>query len=576
MTTEITLRPYQLEAIGRVEAAAARGVLRQLGVASVGMGKTIIFCSLARQMNVQTLILAHRDELISQAVEKLLLVWPDVDVGVVKAERNEWGHQVVVASVQSLRSSRLKAIPTDRFGLIITDECHHSAAPSYRIIYDHFRCGSEGGPLSLGVTATPGRGDGQGLDSAYDEIVFNYDLLWGIRAGYLSDMRGLRIHIKDLDTKSIKVSKGDYEAGAAGQALQDANAPEQIVEAWLRYGEDRKTIAFLPTVASAQSVADEFAKAGVSVGAVFGETPLEDRRLILKRFANDEIKVLVNVLVASEGYDEPSVSCILMARPTKSRSLYLQMVGRASRRHPDKVDALIMDVVGASALNLVTVPSLFGIEKEDGFEGGEITVAEAMFAQEEAAVLQGKLAAQAIELFRKVLESPINWVHFDDPNGLKSYSVSLGRELGTVMIERVGGDSENWHTFLKWDKDHRPTDHTNLREFTNGDCYRTLVTDVDLELAQGVGEDFVRKTSEDNRAVTILTDRNAKWRQNRPTDKQVEAAGKWGMRVNRDWTAGELSDALSAHIEAKKARGRNRRTPTWVKDKMDRERGGGR
>jgi superfamily II DNA or RNA helicase len=437
--TTIALRPYQEEAIEKINDGLTRGVRRQLGVASTGLGKTIVFSSLAERMGVRTLILAHRDELISQAVDKMLAVWPDADIGVVKAERNETDHHVVVASVQTLaRRSRLEQMPVD-FGLVVTDEAHHSMADSYKRIYEYLNITSDSGPLHLGVTATPDRGDRKGLDSIFDEIIFSYDLLWGIRAGYLSDMRGLRVYLKDVDFTKAKVRRGDYDAGETGQMLEDADAPAVIADAWLKHAEGRKTIVFTPTVATAEHTAAELVARGVAAEVVSAQTPLEERRLMLKRFAADELDVIANCGVLTEGFDEPSVSCIVMARPTKSRALYTQCVGRGSRRFPNKQDCLVMDVCGVSdEHSLVTIPSLFGITKRDAFESGEKTVAEVVLEEEEERVKRGEIQARAVELFRRVVSSRINWITFSARFGRTAYAINLNtkddKKGGSVVI----------------------------------------------------------------------------------------------------------------------------------------------
>lgn len=569
MSTAITLRDYQEEALGKIDEAEERGVKRQLGVAATGLGKTIIFSTLAERRRVPTLILAHRDELISQAADKLLSVWPDAEIGVVKASRNEVDKPIVVASVQTLaRRSRLEQLPQGHFGLVITDEAHHAKADSYQRIYDHLGCGTEDGPLHVGVTATPDRGDGKGLDDIYDEITFVYDLLWGIRAGYLSDLRGLRIYLKDVDFTKAKVRQGDYATGETGQMLEDADAPALIADAWLEHASDRKTIVFTPTVATAEQTRDEFLDRGIEAAMVSGTTPIEERRDMLKQFAAGELRVIANCGVLTEGFDDPAVDCIIMARPTKSRALYTQCIGRGSRKHPGKQDCLVMDVCGASdTMSLVTIPSLFGIEQRNKFEDASATVAEAMFAQEEEKVRRGEMEAKAIELFRKVLESPINWVVFDS-DGRKTYSCSLGsKERGTVVIEHLGGDDDRqWHVYVRWDETNIPEGVTT--KFVNGDGYRTLIRGVDLEMAQGIGEDHIRKNG-----VSVLTDRNAAWRNRPPTEKQINAARKWRVKVEPGMTAGDVSDAITEKAEASKHRNKDRRTPAWVKKKMAQERG---
>jgi superfamily II DNA or RNA helicase len=529
---------------------------------------TIMFSSLAQRMGVPTLILAHRDELITQAADKMLQVWPGADIGVVKAERNEVDHQVVVASVQTLaRAKRREQLPADRFGLVVIDEAHHAKAISYLNIIEHLGAGSEDGPLLVGVTATPDRGDGKGLNDVFDEITFTYDMLWGIRSGYLSDLRGMRVTL-DADFSKVKKVRGDYDTGQSGQMLHDADAPSLIADAWLKYASERKTLVFTPTVATAQECRDELRERGVVAEMVSGETPIDERRDILSRYAAGDVRVIANCAVLTEGFDDPDTSCIVVARPTRSRALYTQMIGRGTRRHPGKTDCLVMDVVGASAEHsLVTVPSLFGIKKQDPFEKGEMPVTEAMDEQVEEEIKEGKLKAAEADLFRKVLESPMAWITYNNANAQTCYQISLGdREVGSVVIEPIAVEPEveaehgrRYHSYLQWEDGYVPADQGATKR-PDGSGFRTLINNVDLEMAQGVGEDFVRKNG-----AAALTDRNAAWRKRKPTEKQIGAAEKWRMQIDPEWTAGELSDALSAHIAAKKARSRNR--PAWAAKK---------
>lgn len=593
----LQLRPYQLDALARIGAAEERGVRSQLGVAATGLGKTVMFCALAEQRGTRTLILAHRDELIEQAAAKVLEVWPGADVGVVKAERNEVRAQVVVASVQTLsRPKRLAELrapwetstllgKADPFGLVVVDEAHHAAADSYRAIIDALRAGQPescicghvaddhfseevhswgeaepistltgcrgcacsrlsaplpAGPLLLGVTATPDRGDGRGLDDLFAEITFAYDLLWGIRSGYLCDLRGVRVALERLDLSSVKMSRGDYQAGDAGRALEDAGAPEMIVAAWLEHALGRRTLVFTPTVALAVEVADEFTRAGVKAGWVSGETPMIERRRILAAYSAGEIDVLANCAVLTEGYDEPRTDCIIVARPTKSRALYTQMVGRGTRRHPDKGDCLVLDVVGASAEHsLVTIPSLFGIEKpERVWTEGESLIG-AVDLQERELVAAGRLLAEEVELFAR-LRTSIAWVHTHAGSQPRRYVCGLGSERPTVeLIQLNAGDEESYQArILPWvPKGGKP------------ESPRVLCADVSLELAQGMAEDFARK-----HGVEALVNPEAGWRKRPPSPKQLAAAGKWRLpNVAEHQTAGELSDALTAHIERKKA-----------------------
>lgn len=624
---KLALRDYQQQTHDRIEAAEARGVLAQMVVAATGLGKTVIFASLAEKRGKRTLVLAHRDELIAQAAAKVLEVWPELGatdtvlglllgsgdehqqrlarsvqrnprgVGIVKAEANDVLAQVVVASVQTLsRPKRLGRLlqPTqpewqllghaDPFDLLVVDEAHHAAADSYRGIIEALHAGQPGcmcgqpheraatpdevdagcelgvaydpcpelppGPLLLGVTATPDRGDGKGLDDLFSEIVATWDLLWGIRSGYLSELRGLRVKVDDFDLGAVKVSRGDYDQGSAGRALVDAGAPAYIVKAWLAdhplpdgstiTARDRKTLVFTPTVAMAAEVAAEFVGAGISAAMVSAETPMDERRRLLREFSAGTITVMANCAVLTEGYDEPGVSCVVVARPTKSRALYTQMVGRGTRRHPEKAECLVLDVVGASAEHsLVTIPSLFGIDKAvREYKDGE-PITEAVGHQEQELVKLGRLRAEEADLFAQVRREGLAWVAIHkDGEPLRRYVLSLGRrQLGdgtyealplVVLAQRVAGEDV-------WTAGLQHPDGTK----------RVLLADVLMETAQGVAEDYVRKNAPES---AKLTDATAAWRKKRPSAKALAAAKKWRMQVDKGWNAGQLSDAMNAHI----------------------------
>ena len=553
---KLELRDYQHDALDRIGKAEARGIRRQLGVAATGLGKTVMFCALAEKRGGRTLVLAHRDELISQAAAKVLEVWPGAQVGVVKAERNDVRAQVVVASVQTLSRQRRLAQLTDAydpersftfgrvepFDLVVIDEAHHARADSYVAIIEALGCNQPGGPLLLGVTATPDRGDGKGLDDLFDEITFSYDILWGIRAGYLSDLRGLRVTVDDLDLGSVRTTRGDYDAGQSGRAMEDAGAERHVVAGWMEHAMGRRTLVFTPTVETARLVAEEFQHAGIKADYVHGGTPLDDRRKMLADYSAGRLDVLVNCAVLTEGYDEPRTDCIVVARPTKSRALYTQMVGRGTRRHPDKTDCLVLDVVGASDnLSLVTIPSLFGLEKEWAERVQMTGVAEVAQQRDDWLVTQGRLKAEEADLFRTMRAGgTLAWVTIHEPGKAPVYSISLGYDKNSktheprVMLVRVD-DAENlWDARLV-----HPTEPVALR---------VLLSSTTMEMAQGVGEDYVRKHAPDR---IKLLDQSAPWRSRPPSPKAIAAAGKWRMAVDPSWNAGELSDALDAHIQRK-------------------------
>jgi ATP-dependent helicase IRC3 len=409
MTTALAPRPYQQEALDAIRTAYTdQQIRRPLVALPTGTGKTIIFALLLQQRRGRTLILAHRDELISQAVDKLRLVLGDVEVGIVKAERNDVAAPIVVASVQTLaRTSRLEQLACD-FQTIVVDEAHHAPAASYQRILHYLRAFTPSGPLTLGVTATVDRADRRGLDTTFQAIVFERSLLTMMKAGYLCDLRAVRVAVAaNLD--AVQRRHGDFADEALGAALLAANAPEQVVAAYQEHAAGRKAVCFTPTVAVAEAMAGAFTAAGISAASVDGTTPLEERRAILSLFESGDVRVLTNCQVFTEGWDCPSIDCVIVARPTSSRGFYTQMVGRGTRIHPGKDDCLILDVVGASQRHeLVTVAGLVGLAAQDVAAEGVLGAVAAAEQRRIAASIPGALVARAVDLFAR---RRLHWVH---------------------------------------------------------------------------------------------------------------------------------------------------------------------
>lgn len=332
------LRPYQQQARERIHAEWENGHTRTLLVLPTGTGKTIVFASVAADQvraGDRVLILAHRGELLEQAADKLQRSTGLVSA-VEKADAtclNTW-FRVVVGSVQTLqRTARLERFPRDYFGTIIIDEAHHAITDGYRRILDYF-----GSARVLGVTATPDRGDMRNLGEVFDSLAFEYKLTDAIKEGYLCRIMAQTIPLK-LDISSVTLSGGDYAVGDLGTALDPYL--EQIAAEMAQRCKGRKTVVFLPLIKTSQKFRDLLNSHGFRATEVNGQST--DRKEVLADFDAGKYNVLCNSMLLTEGWDCPSVDCVVVLRPTKVRSLYSQMVGRGTRLSPGKTDLLLLD-----------------------------------------------------------------------------------------------------------------------------------------------------------------------------------------------------------------------------------------
>ena len=334
----VELRPYQQEAVDAILGEWHKGTRKTLLVLPTGTGKTIVFASVAEacvREGRRVLVLAHRGELLEQAADKIRKT-TGLACAVEKADqpcRGQW-FRVVVGSVQTLmREKRLSQFPPDYFGTIIIDEAHHSISNSYQVILQHFS-----DALVLGVTATPDRGDMRDLGEFYESIAYEYTLPQAIKSGYLCKIKALTIPLK-LDISNVGISSGDYAAGELGSALDPYL--EQIAHEMVTYCKDKKTVVFLPLVSTSQKFRNILNANGFTAAEVNGNS--DDRKQVLEDFDQGEYNVLCNSMLLTEGWDCPSVDCIVILRPTKVSGLYSQMVGRGTRLAPGKDHLLLLD-----------------------------------------------------------------------------------------------------------------------------------------------------------------------------------------------------------------------------------------
>lgn len=332
------LRPYQNEANDRIQEEWAGGVKKTLLVLPTGLGKTVTFSDLTKKLvskGERVLIMAHRGELLDQAADKLFKV-TGLKAAVEKADQTAKNsfYSVTVGSVQTLmREKRLEQFPQDYYDTIIVDEAHHILADSYQKVLEYF---SEA--KVLGVTATADRTDKKNLGEFFESLAYEYTLPDAIKNKYLSPMKAMTIPLK-IDLSGVSMSAGDFKASEVGSALDPYLY--QIADEMVKNCKDRKTVVFLPLVATSKKFRDILNEKGFKAAEVNGES--KDRAEILEDFDKGKYNVLCNSMLLTEGWDSPEVDCIIMLRPTKSRPLYVQCIGRGLRLAEGKEDCLILD-----------------------------------------------------------------------------------------------------------------------------------------------------------------------------------------------------------------------------------------
>jgi superfamily II DNA or RNA helicase len=335
MQSNYTLYPHQQKAVDAVF-SSWNEFDRTLFVAPTGVGKTIIFSDIAdkRIPFGPVLVLAHRDELLDQAIDKIHKargLFADKE----KAEqRASLSRDIVVGSVQTLcRDNRLSRFPLDHFKTIIVDEAHRTLAKSYLTVLDQFPQAKV-----LGVTATPDRGDKKNLSQFYQDIAHEILLKDMIRQGWLSKIMVQNVPL-EIDLSGVSTRGGDYSEEEVAARLEPLL--ELVADSIVQYASDRKTLVFVPLVATGAQFAAILKARGLKAEHVHGESP--DRKEIRDRFASGETKIVVNAMLWTEGFDEPSIDCVVVLRPTRIRSLFAQMVGRGTRVHPGKANLLLLD-----------------------------------------------------------------------------------------------------------------------------------------------------------------------------------------------------------------------------------------
>lgn len=512
----LRLRPYQNECVGACQKKWEEGYARLLVALATGLGKTILFSEIASQRirknnKERVLILAHLDELLTQATEKIPLVDPNLQSHIIRKGHIDHSAPVHLISVQSASTPQtLDQLRKVGYGLVIVDEAHHTPADEYQVVLGELGCFS-GQTKLLGVTATPFRTDDRELDETFEVTAYKKGILEGIIEGYLADLRGIEVPI---DCDLGQSSGSDYNAGKLGRILRGV-LPEVALDTIQRYAPNRKTIIFVPTIEVARDVAATLVAHGISADHVSGEdTPTERRRKIADYRAN-KIRVLVNAMLLTEGFDDPETNCVIVARPTLSKGLYIQMIGRGLRLFPGKSDCLVVDLV------------------PKGHKSPTLTLAEMAKVTPEEARNQGMRA-----LYKKKKQSAdslgnpkwgdgrernlfadLNWSRFEG----EVYGIQV--EKTSVVLFPVSG----------FDRYH-PLYDVFIQEGSQG---QFLHRSLSLPYSQGVAEDLIR-----DRNAFQLTKTQAGWRDLPVTDSQFQALQINKLPFHKDMTRGEACDLI--------------------------------
>jgi len=491
----------------------------------------------------RSLVVAHRTELIEQAANKIrLMAPPSVKVGIVKAERDNYAADIVVASVQTLasavRRNRIKDVHT-----VVIDECHHAPAGSYMKVLDHYGCFDPGGANAVGFTATMIRGDEKALGDVWPEVVYHRSIADMINGGHLVRPRGLRVRVPDLSLKGVRRTRGDYSDADLGKAIEGSLAPEKVAEAYAKHAPNRQGICFAPTIATAELYAQALRDVGMTAAVIHYRVADGERAKILQDFRDGAVQVLCNAMVLTEGTDLPMADVCVIGRPTLNRGLLIQMAGRVLRPNgPDKTDALILDVSGATERHsLLGAIELFGDEGVDvpvdedeeprevapedelSFLLDEPTELDAVLDAEEPVFLYGETEAIEVDLFR---QSESLWL----TTNAGMYFLSTGERY--ILIQR--------------NPDGRTFDVVRMGKAVGSGSSWVVQGAPDLGFAMMLGEGDVTRDEE------MIARKEARWRRGWPSEKASAYARSLGCVITPLMTSGEVSNAITVALASRR------------------------
>lgn len=553
------LRQYQWEALEAVNEFEAKGIRRQLIVLPTGTGKTVIFSHLpkTRKDSLPMLVLAHREELLNQAKDKIERANPELTVAIEQGSNYAGRPDVVIASVATLGRSdekRLRSFGKDYFRAVVIDEAHHAAAPTYRRVLDYFDSA-----LHLGVTATPQRGDNTRLTDVFDEIVYYKTIREMIEDAWLAPLRGFRLS-SDTDLSGVSTRAGDFAEGELSQAV---NTPERnmlVLRAFKDILHGGKTLVFCVDVSHATDIYELAKKNGIAAGLVHGATPSDERAHILKEFSKGNVQLLANCMVLTEGFDEPSIAGIIMARPTQSQLLYTQIVGRGTRTFPGKQSCTVVDIADTVRTKVpVGLPTLMGLPPDFDLDGNDL-----LKATEDFERLENK-APSLLANVKSLADLEAAWEKVDlftppPPNpALLEFSSFIWLAINDGSYFLGLGPEESLH--LQTDALGRcSVEHLVKQQRIS------IAQSPDLRTGFSTADQWVKENRSDK---VVLLDLGARWRADPPTEKQIKWLKKFGAPYEH-LSKGEASQVLDKLFAEKPKKQR----PAWLERKIQAQKKG--
>ncbi len=518
----IKLRDYQLDCLESIHDHYSKGVTRQLVHMATGAGKTCVFSALTKQLNCKTLILAHTKELLSQAKEKIEMIYPGSDVGIVQEGQKEFDRKIVISSIQSAcREGTLEQLKHQDFTLCIYDECHRSGNDSSRHVLTELGfLGDSSKGLLVGFTATPFRQGPKGLGAVFQQVVYRKSVKQLIDLGYLCKPVGIKIKT-DLDLSIVETEDGDFKTESLASYMDTPEITQLIINTYLERARNRRTVAFCVNIEHAKNLADAFKRHGITSEAIHGGMTSNERDSLLERFKNGSIDVLANCQILTEGWDCPSVDCVLMAKPTQSKGLYQQMAGRGLRLYPNKKDCLLLDFGSKSHSLCGTAALLDDAEEKQKKQIPEGKVNE--FITKLPPSINRKLKSALLE-FDPIGEEFI-WVQDGQSFTLKG--------AGDKMLKIFPTSEGRFNVFF----------------FDSRNSYRTIAENLMFDYAFGAAEEFAKS----NRGLFAVSDIEASWRTLPISDKQKDLFRASGYRAGiDDLSRGQASLIIGSGVLKKK------------------------